>query len=174
MEFGATHCLPQNPKCESCIFKRACIAFARDWQGHLPVKTKKPTVRKRYFYYFVIVENSRLLMRKRTGKDIWQGLYDFYLVETKQHQSPEILFRGDDVLGKLSGKIRFNGISGPYKHVLTHQNLFTRFIPVEIKSTKADLSVFKSEKLKFYSSKEIDKLPKPVLVSRYLKEGAFL
>ncbi len=174
MEFGAMHCLPKNPKCEDCIFKKQCVAFANGWQDRLPVKSKKLKVRRRYFYYFVIEQNGKWGMQKREGKDIWHGLYDFYLVETLRQRKPQQLWEEDKVLKSLSGKIQFDEISTLYKHVLSHQKLLARFIPVKMKPSKARKAPFRLKKLNFYSAKEINKLPKPVLVSRYLQERLFL
>ena len=136
MEFGAMHCLPKNPKCEDCIFKKQCVAFANGWQDRLPVKSKKLKVRRRYFYYFVIEQNKKWGMQKREGKDIWHGLYDFYLVETLRSRKPERLWEEDKFLKSISGKIQFDKISTLYKHVLSHQKLLARFIPVKIKPSK--------------------------------------
>ena len=174
MEFGATHCLPRNPKCEDCIFKKQCVAYANDLQDLLPVKNKKLKIRTRYFYYFVIEQNKKWLMQRRAGKDIWQGLYDFYLVETEKQQKPESVSKEDPVLKLLGGKIEWKNISIQYRQVLTHQKLFARFIPVSIAPSRASRAVFKSKKMKLYSSKEMNKLPKPILVARYLLESAFL
>lgn len=174
MEFGAMHCLPRNPKCEDCIFKKQCVAFANDWQGRLPVKSKKLKVRRRHFYYFVIEQNKKWGMQKREGKDIWHGLYDFYLVETLRPRKPERLMEEDKVLKSLNSKIRTDKISTLYKHVLSHQRLLARFIKVKIKASRFKNALFKLKKLKFYSANEINKLPKPALVSRYLQESLFL
>ena len=113
-------------------------------------------------------------MQVRGLKDIWQGLYDFYLVETTRPEKPENVFQQDPLLKRMKGKIQKDKISILYKHVLTHQKLLTRFIPVRIRSSKTSKALFKSKKMKFYSSKEIEKLPKSALVSRYLLESAFL
>ena len=174
MEFGATHCLPRNPNCEDCIFKKQCVAFTRGWQDRLPVKSKKLKIRKRYFYYFVIEQNKKWFMQRRDSKDIWQGLYDFYLVETNRPRKPKSVFEKDPILKRMKGKIQEEKISGLYKHVLTHQKLMARFVPVKILPSKTSQTLFKSKKMKFYSSLEIDNLPKPALVSRYLLESAIL
>ena len=85
MEFGATHCKPKNPKCSSCIFNRACVAFTTNKVSHLPVKLKKTTVRNRYFNYLVAVsKDGKTLLEKRTGKGIWKNLYQFPLLESDQ------------------------------------------------------------------------------------------
>ena len=174
MEFGAMHCLPRNPKCDDCIFKKQCVAFARGWQDRLPVKSKKLKVRQRYFYYFVIEQKKKWGMQRREGKDIWHGLYDFYLVESMRPRNPERLWKKDKVLKSLIGKIQFYKISIVYNHVLSHQRLLARFIQVKIKASKVKNALFKLKKLKFYSANQISKLPKPVLVSRYLRESLFL
>ena len=87
---------------------------------------------------------------------------------------PETVFETDPLLKRINGKIQADGISGLYKHVLTHQKLMARFVPVKILPSKTSQTLFKSKKMKFYSSLEIDNLPKPALVSRYLLESAIL
>jgi A/G-specific adenine glycosylase len=174
MEFGATHCLPRNPKCDTCIFKKECIAFARNEQSRFPVKKKKLKSRKRYFFYFVLQQGNRLMMRKREGKDIWHGLYDFYSVETKRSQKTEKIISQSDTLKKIGDKIEVLGTSAVYKHILSHQTLFARFISVKILLKNSLPSSFLPAKLKSYQRKEVGNLPKPALVSRYLSDIGFL
>jgi A/G-specific adenine glycosylase len=81
MEFGALQCTPKSPKCEDCILKSGCFAAQQQMQDSLPVKLKSTAVRDRYFYYFVIQKGKSYLMKKRTEKDIWQGLFDFFMME---------------------------------------------------------------------------------------------
>ncbi|MCH8317210.1 MAG: A/G-specific adenine glycosylase [Bacteroidetes bacterium] len=85
MEFGALHCTPAAPKCETCPFNKDCIANLLNKQGALPVKINKVKKRSRYFHYFVVVsggsDNRQILMKERTQNDIWKGLYDFLLIE---------------------------------------------------------------------------------------------
>jgi len=174
MEFGALHCLPKNPYCEECVFKTACVAYATGGQDRLPVNGKKLKVRRRYFNYFVIEQDKKWGMQKREGKDIWHGLYDFYLVETLRLRKPERLLEEDRVLKSLGGKIQYDKVSILYKHILSHQKLLARFIPIKVHASKNKKALFKSKRIKFYSAKEINKLPKPTLISRYLLENLFL
>ncbi|MBW8051468.1 MAG: A/G-specific adenine glycosylase [Cytophagales bacterium] len=61
MEFGALHCTPAAPKCETCPFSKDCIANLLNKQGALPVRINKVKKRSRYFHYFVVVAGlSRL------------------------------------------------------------------------------------------------------------------
>jgi A/G-specific adenine glycosylase len=160
MEFGALHCLPQNPKCDTCVFVKTCVANQHDLKKVLPFKSKKLKVRNRYFYYFVIRHQSKILMKKREGKDIWQGLYDFYLVETKRNSKTEVLLKENKLL-KGSTKISESKI---YKHILSHQKLMVRFIELELPSSKISSSLG----LKWFTKKQVAALPKPILIAKYL------
>jgi A/G-specific adenine glycosylase len=165
MEFGALFCTPQNPQCETCIFQKNCFAFSRRMQQSLPVKLKLKASRKRYFYYIVLEHRNSLLMRKREQKDIWLGLFDFHLVEKSRPVKPEKILEEDGVK-KMFGNDASITISKNYKHILTHQTIFSRFIIV--KSDKKIKHVHQSHS--FYSLPQIAALPKPVLVSRFLSE----
>jgi A/G-specific adenine glycosylase len=82
MEFGATHCKPARPNCSDCFLAARCVALKEDKVKTLPVKSKKTRVRKRYFDYLVTLdEEYRTLLTKRNSGDIWEGLYDFPMVE---------------------------------------------------------------------------------------------
>jgi A/G-specific adenine glycosylase len=162
MEFGALHCLPQNPKCDTCVFAKTCVANQHDLQKVLPIKSKKLKVRNRYFYYFVIRHQNKILMKKREGKDIWQGLYDFYLIETKRNSKTEALIK-EDILLKGSTKISESKI---HKHILSHQKLMVRLVEMELPSTKIPTSLG----LKWFTEKQVVALPKPILVAKYLIE----
>lgn len=170
MEFGAMHCTPQSPDCSSCIFSKSCIANTNSLQQLLPVKSKKIKIKKRYLYYFVIEHEKKYLMRKRTAKDIWTGLYDFYLVESNKPQKVNSILLKDSVLQR--SKILEE--SGPLKHVLSHQHLYAYFITVAISSKKTLAALTKNSDHEFYSPSKISQLPKPVLITRFLDAQGIL
>jgi A/G-specific adenine glycosylase len=161
MEFGALFCTPQNPDCDNCIFQKTCFARQHQLQSVLPVKQKAKASRKRYFYYIVKEHRKQLAMRKRDQKDIWFGLYDFEVIERSRKTSTEKILE-EEPLKKLVSKAENIIISKDYKHVLTHQTIFSRFIIVQSATNhKTD---------DFYSLKQIMKLPKPVLISKFLAD----
>ena len=82
MDFGATVCKPQIPECHTCILQENCIAYKHGLVNKLPVKEKRLIKRKRWFTYFIFQLEDAVLINKRTGKDIWENLYEFYLLET--------------------------------------------------------------------------------------------
>lgn len=170
MEFGALHCTPKNPKCDSCIFIKTCIAYNKDQQSLLPVKAKKQKVKKRYFTYIIIEHRGRLLMRKRQSGDIWNGLYDFFLIEKPRLLNPEKLLLDYTEL-KTASPV---AVSEVYKHVLSHQHLMTRFVWIKIQDDQQVKPLMKENDLAFYSKKQVANLPKPILVTRFLHESNYL
>ncbi len=171
MEFGALDCLPQNPHCEDCIFQKTCVAFQQDLQLILPVKIKQQKVTKRYFYYFFVRNGKKILMTERTGKGIWKGLYDFPLHEEKRPVRPE------KIIGKyfpLDGNEKGSQISEEYKHVLSHQIIHARFIQIDWPSAKELPPSLIHLNARWYSLNQMEKLPKPVLITRYLGDHSIL
>ncbi len=170
MEFGALHCLPQNPSCDDCIFNSSCVARLNSLQRVLPVKQRIKKVRKRYFYYVAIQKGKSFLMKKRSEKDVWHGLFDFYLIERNRPADAEKILDEDKELKKFCGRKKITEISGVYKHVLSHQIILARFIQLTI-SVRPSLN---GSGLKLYSLKKVAELPKPVLISRFLSDHQFL
>jgi A/G-specific adenine glycosylase len=169
MEFGALYCTPKNPACSDCIFSSSCQARKGDLQSILPVKNPIKKIKKRYFYYFVMQNGKSVLMKRRGEKDIWHGLFDFYLVEKKRSYSPIKILSEDEGLQKLAASGKEPDISGVYKHVLSHQIIYSRFIQLKSSGNKLH-----EPGLKYYGAKQIAQLPKPVLISRYLADYQLL
>jgi A/G-specific adenine glycosylase len=169
MEFGATHCTPRAPACGDCIFRQGCVAFANNLQDALPVKTKSKGARKRYFYYLVLQHKNELMMKKRIEKDIWNGLFDFHLIEKDRAVDVKKLLE-DKALKKIIRKQDTVTVSRKYKHVLSHQIIHSTFISINSRSAIN----FEKDGLTYYSMKKIAKLPKPVLVSRFLEDHHLL
>ena len=82
MDFGAIICKPVNPACEQCVFNKECYAFQNGVVDQLPVKEKKIRIKTRWFYYLVLEHKNKLYIRQRQGKDIWQQLFEFPLLES--------------------------------------------------------------------------------------------
>lgn len=169
MEFGALHCTPRLPLCESCGFAKFCYANQHEAHYQLPVKSKKVKITKRYFDFAVFRYENSLYLKRREERDIWHGLYDFYLIESDHVREEEVVT--DEILGlyPVPNKTVVTHVSPVYKHILTHQHLFARFFLVDL-----------SEQLngswagmKRYSMEMVHNLPKPILINNYLSENIF-
>ena len=174
MEFGALHCTPKSPKCSDCIFSSACVAKERGIQDLLPIKNSRIKTRNRYFTYFILAKGKMLAMKKRQDKDIWNGLYDFYLIEHKRSQKTRRTLQGDKALKELSQLADVTAESKVVKHVLTHQNIYARFVFLTLPKSFKPNGWLKDSKLHFYSTREVKVLPKPILISRFLEEKGLL
>ncbi|TNF70143.1 MAG: A/G-specific adenine glycosylase [Bacteroidetes bacterium] len=131
MEFGALQCVPQNPDCQACPLSGSCEAFARGLVSVLPRKLPKKKVRERIFNYLMPVDpNFQTRLTKRKDKGIWQGLFEFPLIETPEEVSDAkirdlIKTVGSEDLSDPQSVVRFN--AKPLVHKLSHQHLHVTF-----------------------------------------------
>lgn len=171
MEFGALQCTPALPNCMFCPLSMECIAYATGRVGVLPVKSKKIKVKERFFNYFIIEQNGNFAMRKRKGRDVWEGMYDFYLKECEENIQDLLYLANEDVfLTDLMKKSLIKRESITYTHILTHQRIQTKFWYLEVQE---NFLVDLPQELEWYSLNEVDDLPKSTLVNNYLKEFVF-
>lgn len=165
MEFGALQCKPKLPECNTCPLNRECFAFSHQVVDDLPVKIKKAKSRNRYFYYFIIQKGEELLIEKRGAGDIWQHLHDFPLVESEKELTIEGVVLHPEVVKSFGSSIKMTNVSEVYKHILSHQNIFARFIVLE--DVAIDLE--ENEKWNYVLIKELDRLAKPKLIVSFLE-----
>ena len=162
MEFGALHCKPQNPLCTSCPFANSCVALEKNLVKELPVKEKKLKVRKRFFNYLVVVtDENKTILLERKGKGIWQGLYQFPLVESEKSINKNELISSEEFINLFPEETTISMFNKKeIVHKLSHQHLYTQFWIVKTKKLSEAV----------ISWKEIKKFPVPVLIANFLKE----
>ncbi|MEO8590220.1 MAG: A/G-specific adenine glycosylase [Flavobacteriales bacterium] len=119
MELGATVCLPRNPACDRCPLAGKCIARKTDRITLLPVKAGRTTVRERHFNYLHIETKQGVFVQRRNGKDIWQGLYELPLIESKKALTRKPLEKA--LIEHATGAWQVASRSEEVKHVLSHQ-----------------------------------------------------
>jgi A/G-specific adenine glycosylase len=166
MELGATICTPKKFDCENCPLSQACIARIEHKQSELPIKKKKIKIKNRYLYYLIWQNSGKLAMKKRGPNDIWQGLFDFDLIETNISLSIEEVF---EKVNEKYSNAEVVEISEPIKHILSHQRLQAVF--VELKSFNEN--ILEDRNLKYYTRQEVEELPKPRLIENYLTSKDF-
>ncbi len=134
MDFGATVCKPQLPLCTECPLQTRCDALATGTVNELPVKEKKLNKKNRWFYYIIAEYEKKIFIRKRVGKDIWQNLHEFILVEEPHQTRPEKILEG--ALTTFPGLQQFTAgeIAGPFRQQLTHQTIHAVFIHLKLKT----------------------------------------
>ncbi len=141
MDFGATMCRPTHPDCTACPFHPRCFAAAEDMIEALPVKERKVKISKRFFYFIVAEYKGKVILHKRTEKDIWKNLFDFPLVTTEKRTAvnSETIQSFMDILFPSSSVYRTLRISKNFTQQLTHQKINAVFIEIEFEK-KPELS----------------------------------
>lgn len=140
MDFGAVICKPAAPVCSSCVFNKTCFAFLNNKINELPVKEKKITIRRRWFYYFIMENKEQAAIVQRTGKDIWQQLFEFPMIETDGEEDTKKIIAMAEKAGWLKkGEYDIAGISPLYKQQLSHQLIIGRFITIKLKRKPASV-----------------------------------
>ena len=134
MDFGAVVCKPLSPVCAECIFRKNCFAFLNNKVNELPVKGKKTKTRKRWFYYLVLEYENKIAIRRRMEKDIWQGLYEFPLIETvNESHTKTILQKAEKKKWIVKKGFDLLSVSALFKQQLSHQLINGRFIRLRLK-----------------------------------------
>ena len=110
MDFGAIQCTPQSPDCSMCPLMEGCEAFRTARTAELPVKLKTLKIRERHLVYIYIRYKGQTAIHRRGAGDIWQGLWEPWLVDNES-------------------KVPFGAmvLRQNVKHVLTHRVLFADF-----------------------------------------------
>ena len=167
MEFGALQCVPQNPDCEVCPLKERCMAYASGTVQDLPVKQNKTKTRARYFHYLYIIYRGQTWLSRRGKKDIWEGLYEFPLIETEKPMDFAGL-QDTEAFRKLftgAGRLNISSDMAEVKHVLSHQVLYTTFYRVEIEKIPEALDSYLA-----VPYEDIERYAVPRLIHIYLEK----
>lgn len=166
MEFGARQCKPKNPDCTTCPLDSSCFALQHNKITDLPVKLKKTKVRNRYFNYLVCIDSKKnIVIEQRSGKGIWQNLYQFPLIETDLSLTISEFKKLDIKTSVLEGSTfdysLFNEVDKIHK--LSHQHLHTKFWILEVDILPAN-SIHISD---------LQSYPVPALIRDFISEFNF-
>ncbi len=161
MELGALICIPKRPKCETCPLNEECLANLNQTTNQFPNKSLKIEVKERIINYISFRIDDEWLLKKRELKDIWNGLYDFY--ELKENDIELNLI--------LANYIKKNELKiTELEHILTHRRLKVKIFEIALnKDTYEKLFFAGKENLKFYSGDLLAKIPKPILIAKYIQ-----
>lgn len=166
MDFGAVVCKPAAPLCSTCVFKKHCAAFFENIIHELPVKEKKITIRKRWFYYLVLEYKNEIAIRQRTEKDIWQDLFEFPLIEpVGERDRKKILQEAEKKKWLTKKDYELLTVSPLFKQQLSHQLIAGQFIKIKLNSK------YNSAKEWIWVSKnKAVKYAFPQFINQYLRE----
>ncbi len=155
MDFGATVCVPKSPKCGSCPFSLKCFAYQKEMIDILPFRSKKLTIKNRYFYFLHLENKAGIVLQQRTEKDIWQDLWQFPLIELPTPPKKGIQAE----LKKFLPLGTVYTIEEDWTHVqlLSHQKIHSHVLRIGV----SDLKSLLQENWPFVVKKKLDNSPSP-------------
>ena len=156
MDFGAIQCTPQSPKCVVCPLQESCEALRTGKVSTLPVKEKKLKIKERHLIYIYIRCQGETAIHRRGEGDIWQGLWEPFLMEDGRWKKEE---------GKWKMEDRLRCVAKRVKHVLTHRVLTADFYLWETE-TRPKLP----EDYIWIKEEDIDNYGIPRLIDKLLKK----
>jgi len=166
MDFGATVCKPFAPICSDCPLQKYCKAFAEGKVNYLPIKEKTLLRKNRWFYYFLFSYKGKLLVSQRRANDIWQNLFEFYLLETEEQVKWDEAAVQQWLREQIGiKKAVVGGISPLQKQQLTHQQIRGQFIGVTLETVPPFLENYRWE-----TQKGLQKLAFPRFITSYLEQ----
>jgi A/G-specific adenine glycosylase len=166
MDFGAQICVPANPKCEACAFAAHCMAYSVNRQDELPVRSKRLVKKERFFYYLVLKNEREIIITKRSGNDIWRGLYELPMIASDK-PIRNVKKAIEDLLGK---KMNVSSYSKSYTQQLTHQTIQSVFIFVET----ADIQDIQIKGAMCVALKKLPTFAFPKVVHLFLTENTLI
>lgn len=171
MDFGSLQCRPQ-PDCTQCPFADECVALQSGRVELLPVKAPKAKPTDRWFLYFdlrwIHDKVPYGILQRRTGNDIWRGLFEFPLLEIDRRlHEDELHTEAARFLATRFGcnNATFN-ISEERLHQLTHRTIHARFIRVELNEAPSTCPPSAT----VMTVEDMKKTPVPRLIDKYLRQ----
>lgn len=158
MEMGAIICTPNLPKCDECPLNNSCSGLQNKTLLSLPVKAKKTKVRDRFFHFLVAIQDDKILLQKRTEKDIWQNMYQFPLIEMTE----SIGFTKENLPDNFELNAQEPIVE--YKHILSHQKIKAQFHKTVFHNSELNNDMI------WVSRDDLDDYPLPRLIDRYLSD----
>lgn len=168
MDLGATVCTPATPKCGLCPLEAKCASAGTELVRVLPVKEKKVKVRERHFNFVLLLHDGDVWLEKRTAGDIWENLFQPYLIETEVKMEQTVLL-SDELFEKYNLEVNKLAYVGATKQRLTHQLLHSRFYVLEL----SDKIALKKANGNWYSVKEIKNLAFPQTLVSFFKNNLY-
>ena len=158
MDFGAIQCTPQSPDCLTCPLAGHCEALRTGRVDQLPVKQAGAAVQDRYLTYVYLRCNGMTAIRRRPAGDIWQGLWEPFLIGHADAGRTEPWPAWADPAHRVL-------LRAGVKHQLTHRTLHADFYLYETGSAPSLPEAFS-----WIPESDLERYAKPRLFELLLNE----
>jgi A/G-specific adenine glycosylase len=166
MDLGATICKPFLAACFECPLQKKCQAFEQGTVHELPIKEKRLQKRKRWFNYFIFEYKGKYFLQQRKLKDIWENLFEFFLLESPELVSWDLESIQECLSGQLGIKTAIiKSISPLIIQQLTHQQIKATFIHIQVNSKPKTLL-----NTNWVSRSDLQKFPFPKIILQWMEQ----
>ena len=121
MDFGALQCVPASPDCAACPLADSCRANELKCVADWPVKSHRTKVAERYYIYIGVSTSEGIWLHRRGAGDIWQGLYEWPLLEFDHAATWQEVQSHPFILNHLPEGGTWKQLARQCKNVLTHR-----------------------------------------------------
>ncbi len=162
MEFGATHCTPKKPKCDTCIFNMQCEALGSKKVMSIPVKKGKTKIIQVNHTYMCFIHDNKTYIEKRTA-GIWKNLYQFPLIE--EDIKPDGITKIVNRYLKTPSKFEISDVFDS-THILSHRKIQASFYTIHLDTSPIFL---KNNIFEIPLADLTTRYPVSILTQNYLK-----
>jgi len=162
MEFGATHCTPKKPKCDTCIFNMQCEALGSKKVMSIPVKKGKTKILQVNHTYMCFIHDNKTYIEKRTA-GIWKNLYQFPLIE--EDIKPDGITKIINRYLKTPSKFEISEVFDS-THILSHRKIQASFFTIHLDTSPIFL---KNNIFEIPLADLTTRYPVSILTQNYLK-----
>lgn len=162
MEFGATHCTPKKPKCDTCIFNMQCEALGSKKVMSIPVKKGKTKILQVNHTYMCFIHDNKTYIEKRTA-GIWKNLYQFPLIE--EDIKPDGITKIINRYLKTPLKFEISEVFDS-THILSHRKIQASFFTIHLDTSPIFL---KNNIFEIPLADLTTRYPVSILTQNYLK-----
>lgn len=167
IELGALVCTPRKPDCLFCPLDKYCLSYAEGNMLSFPQKIGKVKVTDRFLSFLLIELTSGEILIERRGKgDIWQGLYQFPLIESDQALSFDELIltpEYEEISQHLVAPHFESSLPSERQHRLTHRLLHAKLY-------RLSATAYTGNRYTAISRSDLESYGLPILLHKLLQD----
>ncbi len=165
MEIGSLICKPKLYLCESCPLNDSCVAYSKNLQEEIPVKTLKKKPIKVHSNFMILANSKGYLCYKRDNSSIWKGLYEFPNMPSKSELVSPPEWVKDFPFLNSHELILDSTIS--IKHQLSHRTIFAKFWVYQ----NAETNIVAEKKYLWLKGMQLSEKGIPQLIKKFILQS---